>query len=95
MTKSELIKAVAEKSGLTMKDTGKAIDAFTDTITDCMCKDEKVQLPGFGSFETAVRAARMGRNPATGESIMCAETKTVKFKALKGLKDAVNEKDKK
>ena len=66
MNKSELIDAMAKESGLSKKDTEKALKAFTDTVTATLKKKDKVQLVGFGTFETKKRAARTGRNPQTG-----------------------------
>lgn len=92
MTKSELISAVAEKSGLTKKNTDAAIQAFVDVVIEEMKNGGKIQLVGFGTFEVSERPAREGRNPRTGESMTVPATKTVKFKAGKALKDQVNEK---
>lgn len=80
MNKAELTAAMAEKSGLTKADAEKALNAFTETITDCMKKDDRVGLVGFGSFSVAERSARSGRNPKTGEVIEIAAKKVVKFK---------------
>lgn len=90
MTKSELNKAIAEKSGLTVKDAEKAIDAFTDVIAETLCKGDKVQLLGFGTFDVTKRDEHEARNPHTGETFMAAASKSPKFKASKVLKDAVN-----
>ncbi|MFK3938387.1 HU family DNA-binding protein [Alkalihalobacillus sp. NPDC078783] len=89
MNKSELIQAVAERSQLTKKDAGSAIQAAFDIISETLEKGETVQLIGFGNFEVRERAARKGRNPQTGEEISIAATKTPAFKAGKQLKDAV------
>ena len=89
MNKTELIAAVAEKAELSKKDAEAAITATVEAITEALCKDEKVQLVGFGSFEVKTRAARVGRNPKTGEEIPIAEAKLPVFKAGKALKDAV------
>ena len=80
MNKAELTAAMAEKSGLTKADAEKALNAFTETITNCMKKDDRVGLVGFGSFSVAERSARSGRNPKTGEVIEIAAKKVVKFK---------------
>ena len=69
MTKAELVSAMAEKTGLTNKDVAAAVNAFTESVKEALVKGDKVQLVGFGTFEVAERAARMGRNPSTGESI--------------------------
>ena len=90
MNKTELIAAVAEKSGLTRKDSEKAILAALDTITETLKKGEKVQLVGFGVFETRTRPAHKGHNPMTGPEIEIAESKAASFKAGKALKEALN-----
>ena len=88
MTKTELINAVAEKADLSKKDAEKAVSAVLEGITDALISGEKVQL-GFGTFEVRDRAAREGKNPATGETIQIEATKVPAFKAGKALKDAV------
>ena len=90
MNKTELIAAVAEKSGMSKKDAEKALAAVVDTLTDAMVKGDKVQLVGFGSFESKTREARMGRNPKTKETIEIPATRVPVFKAGKALKDAVS-----
>ena len=89
MNKTELIAAVAEKSGMSKKDAEKALAAVVDTLTDAMVKGDKVQLVGFGSFESKCREARMGRNPKTKETIEIPATRVPVFKAGKALKDKV------
>ena len=89
MNKTELIAAVAEKADLSKKDAEAAITATVDAITEALTQGEKVQLVGFGSFEVKTRAARVGRNPRTGEEIPISEAKLPVFKAGKSLKDAV------
>ena len=89
MNKTELIAAVAEETGMSKKDTEAVIAATLGTITAALHEEEKVQLMGFGAFETKVRAERMGRNPKTGEDIPIPATKVPAFKAGKALKDAV------
>ena len=89
MNKTELINAVAEKADLSKKDAEAAITATVDAIAEALTQGEKVQLVGFGSFEVKTRAARVGRNPKTGEEIPIAEAKLPVFKAGKALKDAV------
>lgn len=92
MTKKELVKVVANKcEEFTQKEIGVILDTVLETITEEMSKGEKVALAGFGSFEATVRAARQGRNPATGEIMTIPAKKVCKFKALKGLKDAVSQ----
>lgn len=87
--KQDLIAEVAAKTGLTKKDSEKAVNAFGEVVTEFLAKGEKVQLIGFGTFETRERAAREGRNPQTGDSIKIAATTVPAFKAGKALKDAV------
>lgn len=89
MNKTELISAMAEKSGLSKKDTEKALDAFMDTVKNELKNGGKVQLVGFGTFEVSERAAREGRNPQTGETMKIAASKQAKFKAGKALKDYI------
>lgn len=92
MNKAELIAAVAEKSGFSKKDTEKLINSTLETITDALTGGEKVQLVGFGAFETKERAARMGRNPKTKEEIQIPASRVPVFKAGKALKDVVDNK---
>ncbi len=89
MNKNELINAVAEKAGLSKKDTEAAVSATIAVITEAMAQAEKVQLVGFGSFEVKARAERIGRNPKTKEEIKIPASKMPVFKAGKALKDAV------
>ena len=89
MNKAELIAAVAEKAGLSKKDTEAVINATLNTITAALQDEEKVQLVGFGSFEVKQREARVGRNPKTREEIEIPASKVPFFKAGKALKDAV------
>ncbi len=90
MNKTELIEAIAKETKLTKKDAGAALDAFTKAVTVALKKGDKVQLIGFGTFETAKRAARTGRNPQSGKEIKIPASRSAKFKAGKALKDAVN-----
>ncbi|MGQ9778905.1 MAG: HU family DNA-binding protein [Bacillota bacterium] len=92
MTKTELIEKVAEQSGLTKKDSSKAVEAMLNAMTQALAKNEKVQLVGFGSFEVRKREARKGRNPQTGAEIKIAARKVPVFKAGKALKEAVAKK---
>ena len=85
----ELVKAVAEKTGMSKKDTEAVIAATLGTITAALHEEEKVQLMGFGSFEVKKRAARTGRNPRSKETIEIPASQTPVFKAGKALKDAV------
>ena len=89
MNKTELIAAMAEKSELTKKDAEKALAAFVDSVLDALKEGDKVQLVGFGSFETKERNARVGRNPRTKEEIEIPASRDPAFKAGKALKDAV------
>ena len=89
MNKTELINAVAEKAGLSKKDTEAAVNATLAAITESLKAEEKVQLVGFGSFEVKHRAERTGLNPRTGDSVTIAASKVPAFKAGKALKDAV------
>ena len=89
MNKTELIAAVAEKADLSKKDAEAAITAAVEAITGALIEGEKVQLVGFGSFEVKTRAARVGRNPKTGEEIPISEARLPVVKAGKALKDAV------
>ena len=89
MNKAELIIAVAEKTGMSRKDTEKVIGAALDTITDTLTSGEKVQLVGFGIFDIKKRAARIGRNPKTKEEIEIPASKSPFFRPGKALKDAI------
>ena len=90
MNKTELVAAIAEKTGLSKKDAEKAVKAFTEVVAEELKKGEKIQLVGFGTFEVKDQPAREGRNPRTGETMKIAASKAPKFKAGKALKDAVN-----
>ena len=89
MNKTELIAATAEKAGLTKKDAERAVNAAIDAVTAALVAGEKVQIAGFGGFETKNREARTGRNPHTKEAIEIPATRVPAFKASKTLKDAV------
>jgi DNA-binding protein HU-beta len=89
MTKTELIAITAEKTGMTKKDAEKAVSAVLDAISADLAAGNRVQLAGFGTFETKTRAARTGRNPKTNETIEIAASTSVGFKPAKALKDAV------
>ena len=89
MNKTDLIAAVAQSAGLTKKDTERVFNAAIDAITAALVKGEKVQISGFGSFETKDREARVGRNPHTKEAIEIPATRVPVFKASKALKDIV------
>ena len=92
MNKSDLIAAIAAKTGSTKKDAEATLNAFVDVVTEALVKGDKVQLVGFGSFEVRKRAARKGRNPQTKEEIKIPASKAPVFKAGKALKDLVNKK---
>jgi DNA-binding protein HU-beta len=89
MNKADLIGTIAANSGLSKKDSEKALGATIDAITAALKAGDKVQLVGFGVFEVKNRAARTGRNPKTKETIQIPASKTPQFKAGKALKDAV------
>jgi DNA-binding protein HU-beta len=89
MNKTELITKVAELSDLTKKDANKAVDAVFNSISDALKDGDKVQIIGFGNFETRERAARKGRNPQTGAEIDIPASKVPAFKAGKALKDVI------
>ncbi len=90
MKKADLVATVSVTAGISQADAGNAIDATLDAITSVLKSGGEVRLTGFGSFSVADRAAREGRNPASGETIQIAASKQPKFKAGKGLKEAVN-----
>lgn len=89
MNKTEMIEAVAKASGLTKKDSEKAVNAFLNTIVDTLKAGDKVQIVGFGGFEVRERAARAGHNPATGEPIEIPACKVPAFKPGKAFKDVL------
>ena len=92
MNKTELVASVAEKSGLTKKDSEKAVNAVLAAVTESLEKGEKVQLVGFGTFEVRERKARKAQNPQTKKEITIPATKVPAFKAGKGLKEVVAKK---
>ena len=89
MNKTELIAAVAEDVGVGKKDTEQVLNAFFSTVQETLKQNDKVQIPGFGSFEVKERAERTGRNPKTNEPIVIPAGKMPVFKAGKVLKDAI------
>ena len=93
MNKSELVDALANSTGMTKADAARAVDALFSpdqgVISKALKRGTRVQITGFGTFESKKRKARMGRNPRTGETIKIAATKTPGFRAGKGLKDAI------
>ena len=90
MNKTELIAAMAEKSELTKKDAGAALEAFTAAVEDALKAGDKVQFVGFGTFEVKERAARTGINPQTKKPVKIAASKAPAFKAGNAFKDALN-----
>lgn len=90
MTKADLIEKMAETSGCTKADAGRALDAAIAAIIKAVKKGDKVSLVGFGTFSFSKRKARTGRNPKTGATIQIAARKSPKFSAGKAFKDAVN-----
>jgi DNA-binding protein HU-beta len=94
MNKSELIEAIAADSDISKTAAQRVLDSVISHVIKAVTKGDTVQLIGFGSFSSGKRAARVGRNPRTGEEIKIAAAKTVKFTAGKAFKDAVNKKKK-
>lgn len=90
MNKGELINSIAKQTGMTKADSGRSLDATLDAVTGALMQGERVTLPGFGSFSTAKRAARTGRNPQTGKPIKIKSRTVAKFKAGKNLASSVN-----
>jgi DNA-binding protein HU-beta len=90
VNKNDLVAAVADNAGLTKADASKAVDGVFDAITAALKTGTEVRIVGFGTFAVAKRKATTGRNPRTGETINIAASKQPKFKAGKGLKDAIN-----
>lgn len=90
MNKQELISQVADHAGLSKGDASKAVEAVFDSVTGALKKGDEVRLVGFGTFSVSKRKASMGRNPRTGEPMPIKASTQPKFKAGKGLKDAVN-----
>ena len=89
MTKQDFVDAVADRSGLSKRDAGTAVDAVLDTITAALKDGDSVTFTRFGKFSTSARAARMGVNPRTGERVQIAATTVPKFSAGSALKSAV------
>lgn len=90
MNKNDLVRAIANKAGITIKDAGAALDAVIGAITDGLNAGEKVQISGFGTFELKSKDAREGINPKTGEKISIAASKIPAFKFGKAYKDSFN-----
>ena len=91
MNKTELVTAMAGKTNQTKKNTEDTLNAFIEVVTETLKKGNKIQLVGFGTYETKTRAERMGRNPQTGEEIKIPASKVPSFKAGKALKDEINQ----
>ena len=89
MNKTELVAKVSEKTEYSQKVCDEVVKAVFNTITDALSEGDSFSLVGFGTFTVADRAAREGKNPATGEKIVIPATKIPKFRAGKALKDAV------
>ena len=89
MNKNELIEAVAERTGLAKSDAARAVEAVLGSVTEALQRGDAVALSGFGTFLSAVRAARTGRNPRTGETLAISASRVPKFKPGKSLKDAL------
>lgn len=90
MNKAELIGSIAEKSGLSKAEAGRALDAFVGSVTEGLSNGERISLVGFGSWSVDHREARTGRNPRSGQAIQIAAKNVVKFKPGAGLVNAVN-----
>ena len=94
LNKAELVAAIAGESELSKTKAEHALNAALEAIKKAVTKGDNVQLIGFGTFSSGKRAARVGRNPKTGEAIKIAASKTVKFSAGKAFKDSVNKRKK-
>ena len=90
MNKAELVKVMADETQLTQKDVEKVLNSFVNQVSSALAKQDKVQLIGFGTFETRKRSARTGRNPQTGEELKIKASTVPAFKAGKALKEKVN-----
>ena len=91
MNKSELVKQIADRAGLSQAKAGDALDAFCASVIDALAQGGEVAIIGFGTFKTSDRAERMGRNPQTGEAVLIPASRVPKFSAGKALKDAVKQ----
>ncbi|ORE86885.1 DNA-binding protein HU [Oceanococcus atlanticus] len=89
VSKKDIVAAMAKEAGISQKDAAAALDAFTSLVGKSVKKNNRVSIIGFGSFSLSKRAARTGRNPATGETIKIKASKSVSFKAGKALKDSL------
>ena len=92
MTKSEFVDAIAAKASISKKDAEAAVTAYAQVVAETLAEGDKISLVGFGTFEVRERAARMGKNPRTGEAVEIPAAKVPAFKAGKALKDVVNQK---
>lgn len=90
MNKAELVKAMSDETNLTQKDVEKVLNSFVNVVSDALSNKDKVQLVGFGTFETRERAERTGRNPQTGAEMKIPASVVPAFKAGKALKETVN-----
>jgi DNA-binding protein HU-beta len=90
MNKTDLVNSIAQKTGQSSSAVGEVLAAFEDVVTQAVASGEKVQLPGFLTFDRADRAARTGRNPATGAELQIPASRVPRVKAGKSFKDAVN-----
>ena len=90
MNKNELVRAIANNAGITLKDASAVLDGFVTAVTDALKAGEKIQISGFGTFEVKEKAAREGINPKTGEKIKIAASKIPAFKFGKANKDSFN-----
>jgi DNA-binding protein HU-beta len=90
VTKTDLIRAVAEKADMTQKDAARAVDALLEAIQEAVARGEEVRIPGFGAFIVRERAERQGRDIRTGETITIPARKVVAFRVGKELREAVN-----
>jgi len=90
LTKTDLIRAVAEKAVMTQKDAARAVDALLETVQEAVARGEEVRIPGFGAFVVKERGERQGRDIRTGEVITIPARKVVAFRAGKELREAVN-----
>lgn len=89
MNKNDLVASVAERAGISKKDSERAVSAMIDVIQEALAKGDKVSLVGFGTFEVRTRGARVGRNPRTRQTITIPPTRVPAFRAGKSLRDAV------
>ena len=91
MKKNDLFAAVAEQTGITKKLAAEIVNATFEQMTNALVNGEEIHIKDFGTFEIRVREAGVARNPKTGESVQAKQSKNVGFKALKGLKEKLNQ----